>query len=72
MEVLEASNELRLDLEAADELWVIRQLGLDHLDGHIALDRGLEGAINRPERAFAEAIPQLVPAQCHGSAASVL
>jgi hypothetical protein len=60
--VLQAGDELRFSLKAADELRVVGVAGHDDLDRHFALDQGLDGAVYHAETAFTHAVTELVAA----------
>ncbi len=60
MGMLQAGDQLRFGFEAADEVGVVGVPGQDDLDGDFAPDRGLEGAVDGAEAAYADALAQLV------------
>ena len=55
------ATKLGLGLETPDELGPVRQLGADHLDGDVAVDRWLAAAIHDGEHAVADALVKHVP-----------
>ena len=57
--VLEPGHELRLGLEAADELRIVGQRRADDLHRHLAPDLRLERAVDDPERPLADPLEQL-------------
>ena len=61
--VLDPRHELRLGLEAADELRVVGQRRADDLDRDLAPDVRLDRPVDDPEGAFADPLEQLQPAQ---------
>ncbi len=61
--MLQARDELRLALEPADEVGLVRQLGVDRLDGDLAPDLRLDRAVDDAERALADLLEQPVPAE---------
>ena len=58
--VLEPSDQLGVSFEAADELGVVGQIGIDHLDRHLASRSRLVGAIVDPRAVPGEPLTQLV------------
>lgn len=56
--MLQPCDDLRLGLEAADEVGVIGILGQDNLDGDVAPDHGLLGAKDRAEAAAADLLTE--------------
>jgi hypothetical protein len=50
MRVLETRYDLRLALESADEVRMVRELGMDGLDRDLAADLRLRGAVDDAER----------------------
>ena len=60
MRVLQPGHELRLSLEAADELRMVGVLRLDDLDGDLSTDRRLIRPMHRTEVAFGHLGAQLV------------
>ncbi len=62
MGVLQAGDELGFGFEAADEFRVVGVAGQDDLDGHLALDQRLDGAVDDAETAFADAVAEFVAA----------
>ncbi len=63
MRVLEAGDDLRLGLEPADEVGVVRQVRMDRLDGHVPAHLRLERAPDRPETPGADALEEAVAAE---------
>ncbi len=61
--VLEPSDELRFALEPADEPRVVREVQMDRLDRDLPTDLWLEGSMDDPERALADAFQQPVSPQ---------
>ena len=60
MRVFQPRNQLRFDFEAANELRLIGVFRQDDLDGDIATNRGLIGAIDYTEPPCTDALTQLV------------
>ncbi len=60
--VFQPGDELRLGLEPADEVGVVGELGPDDLDGDLPAHRRLHRPMDRSERAFPDALAQLVAA----------
>jgi len=60
--VFEARHELRLALEAADEVGLVRELRVDRLDRHLALDLWLDRSVHGAEGTLAEFVEQPVAA----------
>ena len=58
--MLEASDDLGHALELADEVGMVRELGMDGLDRDLAPDLRLRGAIDDAERALADRLEQPV------------
>jgi hypothetical protein len=61
--VFEARHELRLALEAADEVGLVRELRVDRLDRHLALDLWLDRSVHGAEGTLADLVEQPVAAQ---------
>ncbi len=61
--VLEAGDQLRLGLEAADEVGIVGELGPDDLDGHLAADLRLGRPVDDSEAPPADLLQQSVAAQ---------
>ncbi len=57
--VREARGHLGLAIEAGNEGLVRRELAVQHLDRHVAVDPALEGAVDAPHRADADELPEL-------------
>ena len=61
--VLELGDDLRLALEATDEVRMVRELGRDRLDRDLASDLRLGGAIDHAERALADLLQEPIAPQ---------
>jgi hypothetical protein len=61
--MLEASDDLRLALEPPNEVRMVRQLGVDSLDGDLSADQRLSRSVDRAERSFPHLLEQSVTAQ---------
>ena len=61
--MLETSDELCLGLEAPDERAIIGEIGTDHLDGNVAIERRMMRSVHAAERTFADELLQDVAAQ---------
>ena len=59
--VLELGDQLRLGLEATDEVGVVGVLRSDDLDRHLTADGGLIGAVRDPAGPVADPLAQFVP-----------
>ena len=58
--MLQARNDLRLLLEPSDERGVVREPGVDLLDGDLATDSGVERPPHHPEGTFSDLLDQPV------------
>ena len=56
MDMLQLCHQLRFRLETADEIRMVGELWLDHLDGHIPPDHRLVGLVDRPVAADPEQV----------------
>ena len=56
--MLESGHELRLRLEAADEVGLVGTFGSDDRDGDISLDRRLMGAVRVPTGRLTDLLPE--------------
>ena len=58
--VLQASHELRLSVEAPDELGIVGEFRSRHLDRYLTAHSGLFGAVDDSKTAFPDVLDQLV------------
>ena len=62
MGVFQTRNQLGLNFETTDKIRVVGVLGLDHLNGDIPVDHGLESPVNHAGESRSEVFPDLVAA----------
>ena len=61
--MLESSDELGLGLEPADELGIVREVGVDRLHRDVTLHLRLDRPVDDAERTLADLLEQSVAAQ---------
>ena len=67
MQVFQLGDELGLRLEAADEIRLVGELRLDHLDRHFPFDDMLPGTVDSTEGSFTNRLQEIVTLDGAGS-----
>ena len=60
MQVFQLGDELGFRLEAADEIRLVGELGLDHLDRHFPFDDMLPGKVDSTKCSFTNRLQEIV------------
>jgi hypothetical protein len=58
--VLKSGDELSLDLEVADEVGIVGELGANDLDSNFSANTRLVRAMDNPERARSDLFPKFI------------